>query len=256
MLIGIIETGRPPESLKAAHGSYPDMFRHLLLSVADDLEFVTFAALDGEVPKDPEAADAWLITGSRHSVTEETDWMLELERFIRSSVDLHVPLVGICFGHQIIAKAMGGRVVKSDKGWGVGHHDYKVVARRPWMSDDTTTLSTNAVHEDQVVELPDGADVIATSSFCENAILAYGNSALTIQSHPEIGDPFKRALLETRLADVLSADHMTSAYETLGKPMTTDIAASWIVEFIRHARAGAKDTKHGEADEKLLVESP
>lgn len=240
MLIGIIETGRPPGDLDKTHGNYPAMFQRLLSSVAEDLEFFTRAALDGDVPDDPRSADAWLITGSRYGVYERHDWIVRLEGFVRQAYDAKVPMIGICFGHQVIASALGGQVVKSDKGWGVGHHEYAVTQTRPWMSRTTDTLNLNAVHQDQVVDLPDGAEVLATSPFCENAVLAYGDGALTFQPHPEFNDAFKRDLITDRLVDIVPEDRMQAGYETLASDMTTDIAATWIVDFLKHARANAK----------------
>ncbi len=241
MLIGIIETGRPPGDLDKTHGNYPDMFRRLLSSVADDLDFFTRAALDGDVPEDPTSADAWLITGSRYGVYERHDWIVALEEFVRKAYAAEVPLVGICFGHQVIASALGGRVIKSEKGWGVGHHAYKVTETRPWMSQTTDTLTMNAVHQDQVVELPEDADVLATSEFCENAILSYGDRALTLQPHPEFNDDFKRDLIVDRLEAIVPHERMKAGSESLTSAMTTDIAAGWIVDFLKYARANSKN---------------
>jgi len=246
MRIGIIETGRPPGTLDQTHGDYPHMFRRLLSGAADDLEFFTVAAIDGDIPGEPAAADGWLITGSRHGVYERLDWIIRLEQFVRDAMAAKVPLVGICFGHQVIASALGGRVIKSEKGWGVGHHDYSVVATRPWMSATAETLRFNAVHQDQVVERPEGADVLATSAFCENAVLAYGDAALTIQGHPEIDDAFKRDLITERLAAVVPADRMDAASDTLGDDMTTNLAATWIVDFFKFAREAAKRQDEGD----------
>lgn len=240
MLIGIIETGRPPGDLDQTHGNYPDMFARLLSSVADDLEFFTRAALDGDVPDNPGDADAWLITGSRYGVYERHDWIVRLEGFVRQIVSAEVPLVGICFGHQVIASALGGEVVKSDKGWGVGHHDYTVIGSRSWMSSTPDQLTLNAVHQDQVVALPDGASVLATSPFCENAVIAYGDSALTFQPHPEFNDDFKRDLIRDRLEEIVPEERMQAGTKSLESAMTTDIAATWIVDFLSHARAVAK----------------
>lgn len=243
MLIGIIETGRPPGDLDKTHGNYPAMFQRLLSSVASDLEFFTRAALDGDVPEDPAAADAWLITGSRYGVYERHDWIVRLEEFVRQAVAADVPLVGICFGHQVIASALGGTVVKSDKGWGVGHHEYDVTDTRPWMSKTSGALNLNAVHQDQVTELPDGAEVLATSPFCENAVLAYGDRALTFQPHPEFDDDFKRDLIDARLVEIVPEDRMAAGNDSMSSDMTTDLAATWIVDFLKHARERANERK-------------
>ncbi|MGI9407633.1 MAG: type 1 glutamine amidotransferase, partial [Hyphomicrobiaceae bacterium] len=243
MLIGIIETGRPPEQISAAPGSYPDMFERLLRGVSGDIAFRTFAALDGDVPEDPAVCDGWLITGSKHGVYEKLDWIVRLEEFVRAAFKANVPMVGICFGHQVIASALGGTVIQSEKGWGVGHHDYDLVAPPAWMTPRPKTFSINAVHQDQVIEAPEGAEVIASSEFCENAVLAYGDTAFTIQPHPEFDDAFKRDLMEERLAGLVPADRMDAAYATLGQQMDNVIAAQWIVDFLSHAlEKRGKDT--------------
>ena len=125
MLIGILETGRPSGALKE-HGSYPELFERLLGAEAKDFQFRTYAAIDSEVPADPRACDAWLVTGSRHGAYERLPWMLALEELLRKAVAAKVPVVGICFGHQLLAQALGGKVEKSDKGWGFGLHDYRL----------------------------------------------------------------------------------------------------------------------------------
>ena len=133
MRIGILETGRPPEALNGKFGSYPDMFAELLSKADPSLEFVSFAAIDGDVPSDPRACDAWLITGSRHGVYERLPWMDKASELIRAAFAAKVPVVGICFGHQLMAQALGGKVVKSEKGWGLGHHQFTVRNAPAWL---------------------------------------------------------------------------------------------------------------------------
>ena len=133
MHIGILETGRPPEELAGRHASYPGMFEAMLKAVAPEATFSAHAAIDGDVPTDPASADAWLITGSRHGVYDRLPWMEPLNDLIRSAYAKRIPLVGICFGHQAIADALGGEVVKSDKGWGLGVHEYELNDVPAWM---------------------------------------------------------------------------------------------------------------------------
>jgi GMP synthase (glutamine-hydrolysing) len=111
-------------------------------------------------------------------------------------------LVGICFGHQIIAQALGGKVEKSDKGWAVGHQTY-------FYGD--TPIGANAWHQDQVVALPEGADVIAGNDFCEYAALSYGGRILTMQPHPEFTDEFVEGMLRERAPGVVPDDLIEKA---------------------------------------------
>ena len=241
MRIGILETGRPPESLKDAHGSYPDMFVQLLAEANPDLSFVTFAAIDGEVPDDPGVCDGWLITGSRHGVYEKLPWMLKLEQLIRDAVAAKVPVVGICFGHQIMAEALGGKVVKSDKGWGLGLHDYEIAKAPEWMEGAPDRMTIPAVHQDQVVVKPAGAEVIAGSEFCTYAALAYDDVGLSFQGHPEFSEAYQRDLLDVRFKGLAPDDVVAAAKESFAaRQSDSSKAARWIgAFFLRHVERQA-----------------
>ncbi len=152
MRIGILQTGLAPEALAQDMGDYPDMFARLL--DGHGFTFQTWKVVDGEFPEDVHAADGWLITGSRHGVYEDHPWIPPLEAFIRDAFAAHVPVVGICFGHQIVAQAMGGKVERYAGGWAVGATEYD-------FGDETLRL--NAWHRDQVIRAPDGAQVVASN---------------------------------------------------------------------------------------------
>jgi GMP synthase-like glutamine amidotransferase len=233
MRIGILETGRPPEGLEKAHGSYPDMFAALLAEQDPSFTFVTYAALDGEVPKDPHACDAWLITGSKHGVYDNLPWMADLKALIRAAFAARVPVAGICFGHQIMAEALGGRVQKSEKGWGLGLHTYALSADRPsWMRDGEDTMTIPAVHQDQVVALPEGARRVATSPFCENAAIAYDDIGFSVQGHPEFSEHYQRDLYPAR-ANILPAAKVAEAVQSFAERQETrKTVAHWIAQFL------------------------
>lgn len=232
MLIGILETGRPPDVLKDRHQSYPGMFETLLAEVNPELRFRAFAAVDGEVPDDPRACDGWLITGSRHGVYEKLPWMLKLEQLIRECVKAKVPVVGICFGHQIMAEALGGKVEKSPKGWGLGLHDYEVRQRPEWMADAPGKVTIPAVHQDQVVVKPPGAEVLACSDFCEYAALAYDDVGVSFQGHPEFSEAYQRDLLEHRFKGLAPDDVIAEARQSFEERRSDSAkAARWLGRF-------------------------
>lgn len=187
MLIGILQTGEAPDTLRAEHGDYPDMFQRLL--AGHGFTFRTWRVAEMDFPEDVHAADGWLITGSRFGVYEDHPFLRPLEAFIREAAAARVPMVGICFGHQIIAQALGGKVEKYPGGWAIGAQDYT-------LGDHKITL--NAWHQDQVTELPPGATCLAGNDFCRNAILQYGDEAFTVQPHPEFDDSFIGGMLETK----------------------------------------------------------
>lgn len=206
MKIGILLTGHPPEEI-AAGERYDAYFQRLLGH--DDFTYVTFSVVDGEVPPAPDAADGWLITGSKHGAYEVHDWIPPLEDFIRACYAAHKPMIGVCFGHQIIAQAMGGKVIKFDAGWSVGRTEYQI---------DGQSVAINAWHQDQVVARPAAATLIGSSDFCENAALLYDDRMLTIQPHPEYADDFIEGLIEHRGKGVVDPALLAAARAQMGKP--------------------------------------
>lgn len=226
MLIGILQTGLAPEMLAPELGDYPDMFARLL--AGHGFTFRTWRVVDGEFPASVHDADGWLITGSRHGVYEDHPWIPPLERFIRDSYAAHVPLVGICFGHQIVAQAMGGKVERYAGGWAVGAQDYDFGGE---------TLTLNAWHRDQVVEKPANATVIASNDFCANAALLYDDRALTVQAHPEFRPEFVDGLMKTRGKGLVPDTLMAAASARLADPLQDTSMAARIAAFFKEPRA-------------------
>lgn len=187
MKIGILQAGHSPDEVRDSVGNYGEMFTRLLDGHGFDFEI--FSVVDGEFPTGLEAADGWLITGSKHGAYEDHDWIPPLEELIRKIRAAGQPLVGVCFGHQIIAQALGGKVEKFSGGWSVGRTEYDF---------GNETMALNAWHQDQVTELPDGAEVIGSTDFCANAALIYGDQILTIQPHPEFTSGLVAGLIEHR----------------------------------------------------------
>lgn len=226
MLIGILQTGLAPEALSESMGDYPDMFVKLL--DGNGFTFKTWKVVEGEFPQSVNDADGWLITGSRHGAYEDHPWIPPLEDFIRGAFAAHVPVVGICFGHQIVAQAMGGKVERFAKGWSVGATDYDF---------DGDKITLNAWHQDQVTKAPAGAKVVASSPFCENAALLYDNWAFTVQAHPEYGPEFIAGLMETRGKGVVPDQLMATATERLTAPLQSKTIAARIAAFFKEPRS-------------------
>ena len=198
--IGILQTGYVPEPLVAQHGGYPSMFERMFANY--DFEFETFVVADNQFPESINSCDAWLITGSSHGAYEDHAYIPPLEEFIRASYAAGVPLAGICFGHQIMAQALGGKVEKFDGGWGVGHTTYS-------MKDKNRSIL--AMHQDQVVEKPADSEVIASTDFCKNAGLAYRGKAISFQPHPEFTSEFMRDLILYKSGKGLPEDQAEEA---------------------------------------------
>jgi GMP synthase-like glutamine amidotransferase len=226
MRIGILQTGLAPEALVPQMGDYPDMFARLL--DGHGFTFRTWKVVEEEFPSDVHQADGWLITGSRHGVYEDHPWIPPLERLIRNAFAARVPVVGICFGHQIVAQAMGGKVERYAGGWAVGATDYDFAGE---------TLRLNAWHRDQVVVAPAGAKVIASNEFCSNAALLYDDRALTVQAHPEFRPEFVDGLMKTRGKGLVPDEVMAEAAARLSLPIQDKTMAGRIAAFFKEPRA-------------------
>jgi GMP synthase (glutamine-hydrolysing) len=225
MKIGILQTGRSPEEMAAKHGDYDDLFKRLL--DGRGFEFDSYKALDGELPSSVNDADGWLITGSKFGTYEGHDWIAPLEAFLREAFAAGVPIVGVCFGHQILAQALGGKVEKFSGGWAVGPTDY--------VGTDGREDRIMAWHQDQVTVRPQSATVIGSNEFCENAMLAYGDKALTVQPHPEFTSEFLADLVQAR-RDVLPAHIADLAEARLNEPLTSLGYADRFEEFFKRER--------------------
>ena len=224
MLIGILQTGYAPDSLREA-GDYPDMFARLL--DGHGFTFRTYRVVDMEFPASAGECDGWLITGSRHGTYDDLPFIAPLEQLIRDAFGGRVPVAGICFGHQIMAQALGGKVEKYKEGWSVGPTGYDFGGE---------SLTMNAWHQDQITSPPPGAKVIASSPFCRYAGLAYDDRGLSVQAHPEFGDDFIAGLIDTRGRGVVPDEVLDEARARLGTPLDSAGIAARIAAFFRQAR--------------------
>jgi len=223
MNLAILEAGTPPAALIAEHGRYPAMFERLL-----GIEATRYDVAAGALPPDVGRHDAYLITGSSAGVYEALPWIAQLATFLRAAMG-RAKLVGICFGHQIMAQAFGGHVEKSPKGWGVGLHSYPIVQREAWM-DDSALVCVPASHQDQIVLQPPDTDVIASSLFTPYAGLAWRDrSAISFQFHPEMSPAFARALYDSRRDRIRDVD---AAIASLDGPTDNARVGAWIRAFL------------------------
>jgi GMP synthase-like glutamine amidotransferase len=235
--LGILRTGWPPKATQARFGDYPAMFRRLLGE--DAYDYATFAVNEGELPKSPAECDAYLITGSAAGVYDGAPWIEAAKTFLRAAKG-QAALVGVCFGHQLMADAFGGEVIKSPKGWGIGEHEYRILKREPWM-DGVQSFRLPASHQDQVVIPPPGAEVIAGSAFTHVAALAYRDQpAISLQPHPEFEPGYAKALIESRRGTLYALDEADRAIASYAAPDDRARVGGWIKAFLAGVGSGAR----------------
>ena len=232
MKIGILMCGHTMPEVESQYGDYDAMFARLLAGYG--LEFQAWDVENMDFPDSVSDCDGWLLTGSKHGAYEDHPFIAPLEEFIRAANAGSVPMVGICFGHQIIAKALGGRVEKFEGGWSIGRTEYHF--------DTLGHIHLNAWHQDQVITPPEGATTIAATDFCAHAALNYGDKILTIQPHPELSPPIIAEYVRIRRGGPSYPDEMMQrAIDKSVKPTDDAIAAGEIARFLLAAHAARSE---------------
>ncbi len=232
MRIGILKTDTVREELVDEFGEYPDMFRSLLNGADPELEFQVYDAEAGVLPESIDEVDGYLITGSKSSVYEDKPWIHELAAFVQALHAAEKKLVGICFGHQLVALALGGKTEKSDKGWGVGVHSAKFSETPDWHDGGNPEFKLLVSHQDQVVAPAPGSQVLAGSDFCENAVCQLGEHILTMQGHPEFIHGYSENLLNIR-REMIGEDNYRAGTASLAQALDRERVAHWIVDFLK-----------------------
>lgn len=214
--IGLLECDHVDDRYRSIGGDYFDMFEALLPTC----DLVRYDVIGGDVPEQPGECDGWVITGSRHSVYEDLPWIKRAGALVAEAQAAEVPVVGICFGHQLLAHFTGGRTEKAATGWGVGAHDL------------TTGQRLLYLHQDQVTLVPRDGHVVASTDHCPNAVITVGRTSLGIQAHPEFPAEYLAALLEAR-EERIGHDLVEQALASLDAPRDEAVAVSWMLRTLQ-----------------------
>ncbi|KTD20208.1 glutamine amidotransferase, class I [Legionella lansingensis] len=231
MNIGILQCDEIHEKFIPEHGRYQDMFAKLFHEIDRSLTFVVYDAKHGELPSHTDEADAYLITGSRHGVNDDFPWITNLEEFIRQLHQVQKKVIGVCFGHQLIAKALGGKVIKSPNGWGIGMSINKIIQKKNWMIPAQDNLNLLVSHQDQVIEPPKEAEILAQSDFCPFYMMQINENLFTIQGHPEYSKAYTQAIIEDRKI-ILGEERSEQGLTSLQLDEHNHLIAKWMVNFL------------------------
>ncbi len=233
MKLTLIQTGDVPAPLADRFGPYAAMFVKMFEHDGAGFSYETIRAHKGEPLPDPSRLQAALITGSAAGVYDKLDWLEPLRDFIRKAHGARTKMVGVCFGHQVIAEALGGQVNKSEKGWGLGRHTYQICTRPGFFDLPRASVSVACSHQDQVISAPQDAKVLLASEFTPNAGLIYANgTTLSFQPHPEFDDTYTAALAELRRGQI-GDELVDAAVQSLQKPSDSPLVARAISRFLR-----------------------
>ena len=242
MKIAILQTGKTNPLMPDRFQDYPALFTDMFASDPRTAQhsFAAVPVVDGEMPAYVDDYDAYIITGSRHGVYDDLPWIAPLMAFIRAAHDSDIPLIGVCFGHQIIAHALGGHAAKSDRGWGLGVCEVGLHDHPDWMPDDDSIRLIH-IHQDQVETLPPGAQLIGSNWFCPHAMFVIGDNVLCVQGHPEFTIDYIDSLMEVR-ADLFDPETLHGARAKLDHGHDGKRFASWMLSFLeghQHRQAAA-----------------
>ncbi len=236
MKIGLLLCDHIADRFRHIEGDYPEMFGRLFLSHVPDLELIPYDICNDQWPETLDLCDAFMTTGSRLSVYDEVPWLRTFKTFVREVRQAEKPFIGICFGHQMMAQALGGRVSKADYGWGVSVHPIEILHREAWMRPFRSVVNLQYMHQDQVIEMPEDSVLLGRSDHCPIAMFRTGRTMLGIQAHPEFDRNYVDALLGDRI-ERIGKDRVSDAQARLDVPADSSLIAGWIVEFLSHWNA-------------------
>lgn len=231
--VGLLLVGHIDAASLHVGGDYPELYAGLLGPLG--VELTTYRCDEGRLPESVHEQDGWICSPSRLSVYDDHQWLREVENFLRDLVATETPYVGICFGHQLLAQALGAEVRKADVGWGIGAKTLEIVQSLPWMVPPADHVVLAASHQDQVQSLPAGAQLLARADYCPIAGMTVGERAWTIQLHPEFSPALADSLLATRLT-LFGEQAARAARESLARPLDQHLVAGWMARFFETAR--------------------
>ena len=232
MQIGILNTDTIKPEFATKYGQYPAMFKRMLQEVDPSILTKVYEVQLEEYPKDENECDAFLVTGSKVSAYEDLPWINKLKEFIQSLHANKKKIIGICFGHQLIAEALGGIVIKSNRGWHVGVDSVKVndEAKIFGIPNDVFNLIYN--HQDEVHTLPENAKLLASSENCPIGMMSIDNHILSFQGHIEFKKNYAKDLLDMR-KDILGETIYKTACNSLNKETDDLKVTGWILNFLK-----------------------
>jgi GMP synthase-like glutamine amidotransferase len=228
--VGLLECDHVREDLRHIAGDYREMFPALFSQVSPEWEFQFYDVCNGQFPDSAEECDIYICTGSKSSVYDQETWITRLKEFVVAIYRSDKVYIGVCFGHQILGEALGGKVEKSPVGWCVGVHRFHLTTRENWMQPFAESFNLLMMCQDQVVQLPPEATLLADTPDCPHAMFRVGERMLGIQAHPEFPKEYDQALMELRV-ERIGENKVQLGIASLELPTQEIMFAHWIKNF-------------------------
>ena len=228
--LGFLLCDHNTPELMPRFGDYPAIFQRAFGEVSRAVDWQVFDATAHEFPIGDEC-DGYLVSGSRHGAYDDLPWIGPLAETLRRLAAGPKPVFGLCFGHQMLAEALGGQVLKAPQGWGIGVRDYVCRVPLPGMAGSIESFTVPVCHQDQVLALPPGAEVLASSGHCENFAVRFAPDVIGLQGHPEFEADFMDAIIQAR-REILGPELYEDARTSLQREHDNRLLKAWILRFL------------------------
>ena len=235
LTIGILLTDHVVPKLIEKHGDQDEFYEYIFHKVDPSINLKVYDVVIDEYPNDIDECDGYIITGSKLSTYDDVHWIKTLEEYIRTLDASKKNLLGVCFGHQLIAQALGGKVEKAKVGWTLGVQPYDFLSNFPWVKNHNESVRLIHSHQDQVTELPVKAELIAKNDMVPIAMFRVGDHIMSMQGHPEFSEDYAHDVATLR-KEILGEKVFNRASRSLMKKDSDRLEVTqWWVDFFKQA---------------------
>jgi len=233
MKIGILNSDTVQIDGAMEFGQYPEMFSKVFWGVDPNIQFKTYEVQFDNYPSDINECDAYLITGSKASSYDDVQWIHNLKKFIQALHENKKKLIGVCFGHQIIAEALGGSVRKSPEGWHAGVDSISLNSNALIYGDEGKNYNLVFSHQDEVEKLPKNATLIAGSASCPIGMFVIDNHIICTQGHIELDKKFARMIYDFRKEQIGNTTYQNACHTLAIKTDELEVTKN-LLKFLRN----------------------